>query len=60
MGNITKPRLESSVDAIQNAMLNTIFPVWFGFRVLAHHFVLEQIDIQTMSVEDLLDRKSVV
>ena len=53
MRNIEKPRRESSVDAIQNAMLNTIFPVWLGFRVLAHHFVLEQIDTRNMTIGEL-------
>ena len=53
MRDIETPRFESSIDGIMNSLLGSIFPPFLSFRVLAHHYVLKQINFDDLKIEEL-------
>ncbi len=59
MGNIKAPRYESSVDAYVGSFLHTIFPAEGTFKVVAHHKVRKEVDIDK-SLDERYNFASVV
>ena len=53
MHNIKTPCFESSIDSIMNFLLSSIFPLFLTFRVLAHYYVLKQINFNDLKIEEL-------